>query len=411
MVTTTDGKIAVKVPLNSRTSKIKRPQRSGHLKAPLMKDTPRKTAQLPTAGYSKTNQTKSTTNRRAINTPKPSSITTKRKPIRPLKQKDGATHSTTINAGNVQLLLTPKMKTFEHRFEQAINFKFNAKDTNQEERQEGNAIWLRRAGYTEEEITDHLLDTFKRVFCRRFKSAADALKISEEDQPWNHFWVRKVALTADMKGVLSRWLKFIESLEKNKNAYFERIGVTSLKQRKLDRLAKRAPGHKIIQELHDESNKFFQQAGLFEELKADPDKTIIHALFTDHDSNINFQQPHTDFDYLPSRKPSETGFNYSWTAHMPITKEGSWITLWFGVGKGYTVKIPFGTILLLRSDVIHGGGTPIIERNTKRKWFRRLHYYLVTEDQPAVPGFINPFSYDGKHLLSDLHVQIARADS
>jgi hypothetical protein len=95
---------------------------------------------------------------------------------------------------------------------------------------------------------------------------------------------------------------------------------------------------------------------------------------------------------------------------MPITKEGSWITLWFGVGKGYMTKIPFGTVFLLCLDVIHGGGTPIIEQNIKRKRFRRLHYYLVAEDQPAMPVFINPCTYDGQYSLSDIHVQIARSD-
>jgi hypothetical protein len=95
---------------------------------------------------------------------------------------------------------------------------------------------------------------------------------------------------------------------------------------------------------------------------------------------------------------------------MPITIEGSWITLWFGIGKGYTIKIPFGTVLLLRSEIIHGGGTPIIEQNAKCKKFRRLHYYLVTEDQLAVPGFINQFTYDELYSLSDMHVQISRSD-
>ncbi len=106
------------------------------------------------------------------------------------------------------------MKTFEPRFEQVITFKFNAKDTNQEEKGEGNAIWLWRAGYKEDEITNHLLDTFKRVFCRRFKPAAEAFKILEEDQPWNYFWVRKKELSPDMKEFLTRWLKFMETLEK-----------------------------------------------------------------------------------------------------------------------------------------------------------------------------------------------------
>ncbi len=120
------------------------------------------------------------------------------------------------------------MKTFEERFDQVIVFKFNVRDTNQEEKGEQNSVWLRRSGYKEAEITEKLLDIFKRVFCRRFKSAADALKISEEDQPWNNFWVRKKHLSSDMLGLLPKWFKFVNTLVVNKITYFKRIGLTIL---------------------------------------------------------------------------------------------------------------------------------------------------------------------------------------
>jgi hypothetical protein len=35
---------------------------------------------------------------------------------------------------------------------------------------------------------------------------------------------------------------------------------------------------------------------------SDPDKSIIHTLFTDHDSNIDFQEAHTDYDYITRKK-------------------------------------------------------------------------------------------------------------
>ncbi len=144
------------------------------------------------------------------------------------KQKNDLKRNAAINTGSAQLVLTPKMKIFEQRFEVAIKFKLNAKDTDQENNREGNDAWLQRAGYKEEEITDHLMDTFKRVFCRRLKPAVEALKISEEDQPWNYFWVRRKELSSALKGFLHKWLKFVKTLECNKNAYFERIEVTAL---------------------------------------------------------------------------------------------------------------------------------------------------------------------------------------
>jgi hypothetical protein len=33
---------------------------------------------------------------------------------------------------------------------------------------------------------------------------------------------------------------------------------------------------------------------------------------------------------------------------------------------GYTVHIPYGKILLLRSDVIHGGGIPNVSRKSDK---------------------------------------------
>jgi hypothetical protein len=261
LTTTKDGKIIVTVPLSSSMVKAKGSQKNtkGKTKAPVMK---------------KKTKTKNTNN----------SKTTKGTQVppdaKPRGQGDTGKSKTISKAGGTQLVLTPKMKTFEPRFEQAITFKFNAKDTNQEDKGEGNAFWLRQAGYHEEEITKHFLDTFKRVFCRRFKPAAEVLRISEEDQTWNYYWVRKKNLSSDMIGFLTRWLTFVEKLKKNKNVYFERIGATSLKQRKLDPLAKRAPEYKIIQNLYDESNKFFDQEGLYEEFQADPDKNyhscVVH---------------------------------------------------------------------------------------------------------------------------------------
>jgi hypothetical protein len=71
-----------------------------------------------------------------------------------------------------------------------------------------------------------------------------------------------------------------------------------------------------------------------------------------------------------------------------LTQEGSWITLWWGQGVGCTLQITYGKILLLHSDVIHGGGVPNVTRRIENKYFRRLHFYLVTQDQAATPGNI-----------------------
>ena len=60
------------------------------------------------------------------------------------KQKNDLKRNAAINTGSAQLVLTPKMKIFEQRFEVAIKFKLNAKDTDQENNREGNDAWLQR---------------------------------------------------------------------------------------------------------------------------------------------------------------------------------------------------------------------------------------------------------------------------
>ena len=303
------------------------------------------------------------------------------------------------------------MKAFDSRFEKALVFKLNARNTNQNNKgAQRNSVWLSRAGYHDVEITKHLLSTFKRVFCRRLKPIVNPPAIQEEEQPWNAHWVKKVDLNNNLMEFLPTWLKHLEELEKRKDSYFTRIGVTSLKQRKLDFIgSKRGKGQDLVTSLYEKSIAFFEANGIFKEIKADPDRTIIHALFTDHDSNINFQDAHTDYDYMITKKDSANQINLSWTAHMPVTSEGSWITLWFGTGQGYTMHIPFGKVLLLRSDVIHGGGTPTVEDNIENRSYRRLHFYLVTGDQPAFPGTNNRMSLDGKNPLSIMHVQPPRS--
>ena len=324
--------------------------------------------------------------------------------------KDNATSSPAKKAKIASPIISQtKMKQYEERFEKALLFKLNGKKTDQDKKGSGNSIWLCRAGYTEAKITKHLLETFKRVFCRRVTPITESPNIPEEDQPWNKHWVQKLDLNVDLKMFIPEWLKFLTELEQKKKN-FENIGITSLRQRKLERIGnKREKGYEIINKLYSKCNAFFEEQGIFKKLKADPDKTIIHALFTDHESGVGFQEPHTDFDYADTKKNPEERFNHSWTAHMPITEEGSWITLWFGTGEGYTMIIPFGKILLLRSDVVHGGGTPIVEDNTETKLFRRLHFYLVTDNQPAYPGEINPIASDGFTPLQDMHVHTPKS--
>jgi hypothetical protein len=46
------------------------------------------------------------------------------------------------------------------------------------------------------------------------------------------------------------------------------------------------------------------------------------------------------------------------TAHLPLTAEGSWIYLWTGPGRVIHFHIYYGFVLLLRGDVVHSSENP-----------------------------------------------------
>jgi hypothetical protein len=296
----------------------------------------------------------------------------------------------------------------EEKMAMAMVFKLNARNTSYDD--QNNTQWLLQAGFTEQEITAELRNRFKKSFSYKFRKFINPTTIPEEDQPWHKHWIKKLKLTPDLLKFLPETEKLFPT-SKEDAAYhlFERIGRTSIKQRKLQGDNGRLRDSKAINQIYKTFNNFFKVSGIPRDLGVDLDYTIIHLLFTDDDTSINFQDPHTDYPYHITRRNLIDRFRLSWTAHLPITPDGSWITMWFGPGVGYTLHIPFGTALLLRSDVIHGGGVPHIDIQTTSKQFRRVHFYLATQDQAATPGLIYELNYDNETRLLDTCYQAKRS--
>jgi hypothetical protein len=90
----------------------------------------------------------------------------------------------------------------------------------------------------------------------------------------------------------------------------------------------------------------------------------------------------------------------AWTAHLPITNEGSWIWLWSGPGIGEPLHIKMGQVLFLRSDVVHAGGRPPVDKLEDQKYLR-LHFYLPTKYQPAPDNSIFLTEHDQWTKLED----------
>ncbi len=91
-------------------------------------------------------------------------------------------------------------------------------------------MWLLKAGFTEEEITKSLKDTFKKAYSYRLNKFVRSAVIPEEDQPWHKHWIKKLDLTQQLLAFLpeANWL--FPSRREDGTQHFERIGKTSIKQ-------------------------------------------------------------------------------------------------------------------------------------------------------------------------------------
>jgi len=311
-------------------------------------------------------------------------------------------------SGNLETEVKSDNQVTEEKITMAMVFKLNAQNTNYDD--QNNTQWLLQAGFTEREITTELRNRFKKSFSYKFRKFINPTNIPEEDQPWHKHWIKKLELTPDLLKFLPETERlFPTSKEDATYHFFECIGRTSIKQRTLQGDNGRLRDSKTINQVYKTFNNFFKVSGIPRDLGVNLDYTIIHLLFTDDDTSVNFQDPHTDYPYHITRRNLIDRIRLSWTAHLPITPEGSWITMWFGPGVGYTLHIPFGTVLLLRSDVIHGGGVPHVDVQTASKQFRRLHFYLATQDQAATPGMIYELNYDNETRLLDTCYQAKRS--
>jgi len=112
------------------------------------------------------------------------------------------------------------------------------------------------------------------------------------------------------------------------------------------------------------------------------------------------QQIHTDFLLKSVEEDQGRKQFLAWTAHLPITNEGSWIWLWSGPGIGEPLHIKMGQVLFLRSDVVHAGGRPPVDKLEDQKYLR-LHFYLPTKYQPAPDNSIFLTEHDQWTKLED----------
>jgi hypothetical protein len=122
----------------------------------------------------------------------------------------------------------------------------------------------------------------------------------------------------------------------------------------------------------------------------DLNEVYITPMYTKNGMKIH-QHPHVEFHWetlLLSHKRGHSASssgeqvtlkfgNVPYTAHLPLSPEGSWIFVWNGPGPSVPFLIKYGFMLILRGDVVHSGGNPYyIDHAGKR--YPRIPFYLLS---------------------------------
>jgi len=131
------------------------------------------------------------------------------------------------------------------------------------------------------------------------------------------------------------------------------------------------------------------------------------------------QRPHVDFTWevllLASRRRRGVldrdnncqGLkhgNMPYTGHMPLSSEGSYIYVWPGPGQSVCIHIRYGSILFMRGDIVHCGGTPKNGFCADKK-YPRLHFYLLTSPADLPNNNVFYYGYDGEPFDKDHYHQ------
>jgi len=139
-------------------------------------------------------------------------------------------------------------------------------------------------------------------------------------------------------------------------------------------------------------------------------EVYVTPMYTKDDMKIP-QRPHIDFHWetlLLSRKKGRFASlsgeqislkygNMPYTAHLPLSREGSWIFLWNGPGPSVPFHIKYGFMLILRGDVVHSGGNPFYYDHVGKR-YPRIHFYLLTSPADHPGDSVSYHNYDGEYF-------------
>ena len=266
--------------------------------------------------------------------------------------------------------------------------------------------WLFQAGYTEEDKVSMGTEKWKKLknnvsvtFSQKRKSvelSQHLLPIWEREVTKKH--IRFVDAPEDVVNTYTTIIQYFDNLPKR---YFSNLVGVNIQQLDItDFMKKEKIDNKSILHYYKE---FFKQQKM-NDLGVVLEDLICTAMKNKND-NFDFQDPHQD--YFPVAISSVRNKNLNkewlaWSAIIPISEQGSWLTIWYDLQTPRTVEVKRGQIVLFRSDVVHCGGRPKLD-TLKNQTYYRLHFYLQTTLQRAPDNMVNKVHVDGRTLFSELY--------
>jgi len=96
---------------------------------------------------------------------------------------------------------------------------------------------------------------------------------------------------------------------------------------------------------------------------------LICNVLKNTSDDFDFQEAHQDYfpKVISIKVPNYIKLHLAWSAIIPMTSDGSWITFWYSQDVHHTFQIKYGETLLFRSDVVHCGGHPGVDLKNRGK--------------------------------------------
>jgi hypothetical protein len=233
--------------------------------------------------------------------------------------------------------------------------------------------WLIQGGYTEEDKKTLGVDGWK-LLCNNFSQQWRLYKrknpIPEEQKPlWEQdfikAFVRVDPVPDDVEELFPNIICYMDSL---KTSAYKNLVNVNFQQYDITSYLNKAPQGKQTKATYATPMKAFQR--YFKNLGMEKKGVTLHNLICNVLKNtsdeVDFQEAHQDYfpKVISIKVPNYEKLHLAWSAVIPMTSDGSWITIWYSQDVHCTFQIKYGETLLFCLDVVHCGGRPGVDLKT-----------------------------------------------